>query len=419
MSTLRTLVIAEGLPYPAFRGGDLRIWQHVKALEAVSQVGVFGVCSNDHRSAHVPPGITLWRSSTDPALAYPPPQGRKLASRAWSLDPTGHPSDLYYSDAAAAELAEIADEFEPQVVIIEGLWLHRYIELLKSHNCRIILDSHNVETALYQQRAETTCGGDLQARLIREVLPARTATIERYATHAVDQIWVCSGDDARLMKELHQPPVPIYVVPNALNVGSYEVIHDSARSCPDAVDPSKKPLIFLGTFAYWPNAAAAIFLIEEFFPRLASQSPEYQLLLVGSRPTSRMLQAAKTDPRIMVTGAVSDIRPYLAAASVLVVPLFEGGGTRFKILEAFAAKVPVVSTAKGAEGLEVRNERHLLVAENVEEMIDAVRRIWADECLKRRLSANGWELVKQRYSWEVAGRQIRKALQNLRADASS
>jgi hypothetical protein len=132
------------------------------------------------------------------------------------MDPTGHPSDLYYSEAAAAELKEVVAEFKPQVVVIAGLWLHRYIEHLKRRNCRIILDSHNVETALYQQRAEVARGSDLLARLIRDVLPLRTAMIERYATHAVDQIWVCSGDDARLMQELHRPPAPICVVPNGV-----------------------------------------------------------------------------------------------------------------------------------------------------------------------------------------------------------
>src|SRR2546422_8368103 len=107
MTSLKTLVITENLPYPALKGGDLRNWQNINSLIHTSQVGVFGLCSNDRRRGKVPHhDIAFWRSSPDPALAYPPPQDQRLAARSWLLDPTGHPSDLY-SDIAAAELISV------------------------------------------------------------------------------------------------------------------------------------------------------------------------------------------------------------------------------------------------------------------------------------------------------------------------
>lgn len=413
VGVFRTLVISEGLPYPTSKGGDLRTWQNINALMSVGEVGVFGLCSNDARREKAPAGVALWRSTADPALAYPPPQGRRLEWRAWPLDPKGHPSDLYYSETAATELERLASEFGPDAVVIEGLWLYRYIKPLRRLNCPIILDSVNVESALYQRRADVTTGNGLHARLIREVLPDRTRKIERRATHAVDQIWVCSSADARLMMGLHAPPAPIHVVANGVDVESYHAVHVRAYDWPESVDPVKRPLLFLGMFSYWPNEAAAIFLIEEIFPRLAARRPDCQLLLVGTMPTSRMREAAQSDSRIVVTGAVPDTRPYLAAASVLAVPLFEGGGTRFKILEALAAGVPVVSTAKGAEGLHLENGTHLLFAETADEFVDGVLRIWADEPLKNRLMVHGRDLVKELYSWPVACQQIRQALQEL------
>jgi glycosyltransferase involved in cell wall biosynthesis len=249
--------------------------------------------------------------------------------------------------------------------------------------------------------------------LIREVLPSRTRAIERRATHAVDQIWVCSDADARLMKDLHAPPAPIHVVCNGVDLESYGAARVRPPDCFEKVAPTERPLLFLGTFGYWPNQTAAIFLIEEVFPLLASRHPDSQLLLVGTMPTSRMLEAAKSDSRILVTGAVPDIRPYLAAASVLAVPLFEGGGTRFKILEALAAGVPVISTAKGAEGLQAEEGTHLLIAESADEFVDGVLRIWTNESLKNRLKLHGRDLVRECYSWPVAARQIRQALQPL------
>jgi glycosyltransferase involved in cell wall biosynthesis len=130
-------------------------------------------------------------------------------------------------------------------------------------------------------------------------------------------------------------------------------------------------------------------------------------------PTLQMREAAKRDPRIVVTGPVPDIRPYLAAASIMVVPLFQGSGTRFKILEAFAAQVPVVSTAQGAEGLHTTEGTHLLIAESAEEFVASIQRLWVDESLAKMLTANGLELVKQHYCWKETTLQIKKAINEL------
>jgi polysaccharide biosynthesis protein PslH len=215
------------------------------------------------------------------------------------------------------------------------------------------------------------------------------------------------------MKELHQPRAPIHVVPNGVDVASYEEVR--VGKCPPTttVAPGKHTLIFPAVFSYWPNIGAATFLIECVFPRLAASFPDCQLLFVGGMPTPRMLEAAQKEPRIIVTGIVPDMRPYLAAASAMAVPLSEGGGTRFKILEAFAARVPVVSTTKGAEGLAVRNGTHLLIAETADEFIDALQQLWTDDCLTERLVNEGWALVEQHYSWNVISRRIEEALTEL------
>ncbi len=414
MSTLRTLVVTPNLPYPTFSGVDLRNWQNINGLTSVGQVGVFGLCANDPRCGEAPlMSLALWRSSTDPALTYPPSQGQKLAARAWLLDPLGHPSDLYYSDTAAAELTAVVTAFRPQIVVLEGLWLHRYIDLLKHHNCRVVLDCHNVEAALSQQIGDSASGSDLQARLLREILPTRVKRIEQHATHTVDQLWVCSNYDARLLREQYEPPVPIHTVPNGVNTGSYAEARARQYRPLAAVDPTKRPLIFPAMFAYPPNAGAATFLITEFFSRLVTICTDCQLLLVGSFPSPQMIEAARRDPRIVVTGPVPDIRPYLAAASAMVVPIFQGSGTRFKILEAFAANVPVISTTKGTEGLDIQDGTHLLIAESAGDFVAAVQQLWADENLAKKLTANGLELVKQLYSWDVTSLRIGKAINEL------
>lgn len=414
MASLRTLVIAENLPYPTFKGGDLRNWQNVNGLMKVSEVGVFGLCSNDARRTASPrPGLAFWRSSTDPGLTFPPPEDRKLSSRAWFLNASGHPADMYYSDHAAVEIEHILSDFDPHIVVIERLWLYRYLACVKRPDCRIVLDCHNVEASLYRQIANSMEGDDLRARLMRDTLPARTELIEGQAVQAVDQVWVCSDEDERLMRSRYAASAPIHVIPNGLDFESYEATRKKGCAPPRGVRQSSKAIIFTAMFGYSPNARAAKFLIEEVFPRLAEAGENHQLLLVGSMPTRQMIAASKNEREILVTGAVADVHPYMAAASAMVVPLFEGGGTRYKILEAFAAKIPVISTAIGAQGLQVKDGEHLLIAETAAEFAGALEQVWTDQRLVNKLTESALTLVKEHYSWDVTARAIEAAINEL------
>ncbi len=413
MNSLRTLVIAEGLPYPSLVGKDLRNWQNICGLSSVSQVGVFGLCSNDRRLENRPPHLEFWCSSIDAALAYPPPKHVLTAAQGWPLYSQGHPADLYYSQTAVAEIAHLMASFKPQIVVVEGLWLYRYIEILKQFRCRIVLDCHNVEAVLFQEIADATDGDELPARLIRKLLPSRTKMIEQKAVQAVDQIWVCSHNDARLMQDLYGVSKKVHVVANGIDVATYEA--GCARQCqrPEEVNPTAKVLIFPAFFGYKPNILAAFFLINQVFPRIASVFPDCQLLLAGDNPSLEIMGQAQREPRIKVTGGVPDMRPYLAAASAMVVPLFQGGGTRFKILEGFGSKVPVISTTKGAEGLSVQDGIHLMFAETADEFVNAIARLWSDDDLLQSLVTNGLELVKQSYSSPVIRQQIAEAIEQL------
>jgi glycosyltransferase involved in cell wall biosynthesis len=405
MAELRSFVIEGSLPYPPVSGQDLRNWQNVCGLRSLGPVGVFGLRPNHFDAAAKPSHIDFWRR---PAKA--PPINQILAARAWPFDTEGHPADGWYSDNVALEVSDAVMRFDPHVIIVEGVWLYRYIDVLKKSGRRLVVDCHNVEANLYQEIADSTRGDDLEARLIRKLLPRRTKIIEQKAVRAADQIWVCSENDARAMKSLYGGETAIQVVANSVDVSSYEIARAARRDRPGAPTLKGKALLFPGAFGWQPNRIAASFLIKELFPRLAVMFPDVQLVLAGSDPTTEMIKAAREDSRIVITGAVADMRHHLADAGIMVVPLLHGGGTRFKILEAFAAKLPVISTRKGAEGLAVKHETHLLIAESADEFVTAINRLWSDDALARHLAENGLALVTQNYSREVASRRIAIAL---------
>jgi glycosyltransferase involved in cell wall biosynthesis len=182
----------------------------------------------------------------------------------------------------------------------------------------------------------------------------------------------------------------VQVVPNAVDVPPV-----GKRVRGDGVS-----LLLVGNLTYGPNADAARILAESVLPavqrRLGSSA---RVTLVG--PVDARVERLRA-PGIEVTGFVPDLVPSYAAAAAVVVPLRVGGGTRIKLLEAFAHGVPVVASRAAAAGLEVAHERHLLLADDPDEVAAAVERLVSDAPLARRLAAEGRRLVETRYSTGVA-----------------
>jgi len=371
---------------------------------------VFGLCSNDGRRHQAPDTpLACWETSSDPALTSPPPRGLRLEARAWLLDPLGHPSDLYYSQAAAGELAAVLERLQPRIVVLEGLWLHGYLEVARAAGCRVVLDCHNIEADLVEELASASTGRDLESRVRREVLPARTETIERSAVAAVDQLWVCSAEDEGRVRARYAPSAPITVIPNGIRPGDY--------ICRFPTGDRREPptLIFPAFFGHLPNVIGARFLIEEVLPRLWRSREDCRLVLAGALPPAELSDAAARDPRIVVTGAVRDVRPYLADAAAMVVPLFQGSGTRFKILEGFAAGLPVISTAKGAAGLGVRDGVHLILGETPDDFVDAAIMLMRDPGRANALARRARAYAVECFSWQAIVPRVRDAIAGLEA----
>jgi glycosyltransferase involved in cell wall biosynthesis len=379
---LRSLVLATKLPHPPRAGGDLRTLQTVDALARLGPVGVVAVGGGDGRAAPEEPPVAVWRGLPDPPPDLP---------LAWLRDPLGHPGDRWFSPDRLDEVARAVDELGAKVAVLEMLWLHRYAGPLREMGCKVVLNAHNLEGPLHEEMAAQR-GDPLSAKLAEHAV-----AIEAAAFGAVDQVWVCSE------REAEHVDAPAAVVPNTLDVSRYEELER-------AEEPAT--LLYPGIYAYPPNQTAARRLLA-IFPRFADLAPDARLVLLGAGATADMGEAAAADPRIEVTGEVEDTRPFLARATVMPVPLVEGGGTRFKVLEALSAGVPVVSTAKGVEGLDLVPGEHYAAAETDDELLDALASLCSDAGARRELAARGRELVRERYSWSASRAATARALGEL------
>jgi glycosyltransferase involved in cell wall biosynthesis len=161
---------------------------------------------------------------------------------------------------------------------------------------------------------------------------------------------------------------------------------------------------------WMPNIDAVRWFTSEVLPIIRRRRPECFLTIAGRRPTAGIRSLAARDARIQVTGTVPDVRPILWGAAVAIVPLRIGGGTRLKIYEAMAAKVPVVSTAVGAEGLDVRDGENILIADSARDFADACLALLDDANARRALTRAAWEMVSSCYSWDVVARKFEQLL---------
>ncbi len=198
-----------------------------------------------------------------------------------------------------------------------------------------------------------------------------------------------SEEDAQLARQAFAAP-RLAVVDNGVDTAFFQ---------PQGLARERDVLLFLGSLDWRPNQDALRVMLDQVFPQVRAQRPGARLWVVGRTPPAWLSEAAGRTPGLELYANVPDVRPYLARASVMAVPLRIGGGSRIKILEALAMATPVVSTAVGAEGLELEHERHLIRVEGIEPLADALVAALDQPQREQARAEQGRAAVLARYDW--------------------
>ena len=258
----------------------------------------------------------------------------------------------------------------------------------------VVVDSHNIDYDLARQYARY--GTSLVRRFYAEANWRKLRREELATYRDADGVYLCSAaDEQRLLSDV--PGVRTAVIPNAADVEYYQ---------PHATDPRPDghTVVFFGYLSYVPNIDGVIYFVKDIWPRIAEAHPQSRCKIVGGRPPPSLLALA--GPRIELTGFVSDLRPHLAAAAAVVVPLRLGGGTRLKIVEAMAMGKAIVSTTLGAEGIEAISGRDILIEDEPAAFAAAVSRLLAEPGLAARIGRSARQLAVERYAWSGAARAL-------------
>jgi polysaccharide biosynthesis protein PslH len=264
----------------------------------------------------------------------------------------------------------------------------------------LILDAHEIAHDVVRQSARS---GEALRRVYAAVDWRKLRREELGAFRSADGICTCSSaDEKRVLNDV--PSARTLVVPNAADVDHYQ---------PRPGDPPAdgRTVVFFGLLSTFQNLDGVLYLVKEIWPLIEARRPDARLKIIGARPPREVLELA--GPKVEITGLVDDLRPHLASAGALVVPLRIGGGTRLKIVEGMAMQKGIVSTSLGAEGIDAVPGRDILIADDPQGFAAAVVSLLDDPGLAARLGRAGRKLATERYAWSAAARRLEGFCQDL------
>ncbi len=378
------LMLTNRLPWPVDDGWKRRTFHVVHALAGHGRVTL----QTFHEGAprDVAALVDAVPGRLEVVTVRPPAGARLLAAPLGVVSGTPFLTWRVRSRRFTESVRRLHRERQFRVAVAGLTHLYRHLRVLPD-TCLRVIDTHNIDSvvmARYAANPDRNAAWRWFAR--RTARQLRRQELRDFA-HA-DSVWVCSEAEAA-WAEKHVPEAHAVVIPNGVDTRAFRA--DSWQP------PVPDRILFFGRMDYHPNADGAAWFAESMFPAIRAARPEAELILAGPGDPPE-LRALRDKPGIHCLGPVPDVRPIIASAGVVVVPLRSGGGTRLKILESLAMGRPVVTTTVGMEGLALRPDRDLLTVDTAEAMTEAVLRVLSDPSLGERLGASGRETVGA-YDW--------------------
>lgn len=376
----RLLFLSGWFPYPADNGSKLRIRNLLEGLASQHQVTLLSFADKPASELNIAAARAVCADvQIIPWRAYDP-QNRRTG---WGwLSPTPRSIVDTFSPAMEQRIRQTLAKERFDLVIASQLTAASYAPAFG--DVPALFEEPEVGL-LYDQFANAKSIG----QRIRQGLT--WAKHRRYVARILKYFRACTVVSER-EREILLQCAPDYraieVIPNCIRLDDY-------RDIQCAVQPNT--LIFTGSFRFFPNYEAMVWFLREVYPRVQVKIPTVRLTITGDHNNLPLPPAANVD----LTGYIDNVCEKVVSSWASLAPLQQGGGTRLKILEAMALRTPVIATTKGAEGLAVQPNKHLLIADTPEGFAQQVIKLLQEFDLRQRLATNAYQLIRQKYDWSV------------------
>jgi sugar transferase (PEP-CTERM/EpsH1 system associated) len=378
------LFLAHRIPFPPDRGDKIRSWHLLKHLGSLARVHLACFADDEADSAH----LAGLREAMGGALGEAHVEVRTVTRAAAGLRAlvTGKPVSLTLFDSAAMRgfVRRILERPSVETIFAFSGQMAQFVPQRTGR--RFVMDFGDMDSAKFAAYARQ--GGPLSAINRREA--EKLFAFEKQVAARADVSLFVSNAEAGLFRDsVSLPGADIRALQNGVDLEFY----DPAASLPEA-ETSGPLIVFTGQMDYAPNVDAVSWFARDVLPLI----PEGRFAIVGRKPTEAV--RALAGDRVIVTGAVPDVRSWLAAADVVVAPLRIARGIQNKVLEAMAMARPVVASPAAFEGIEAEPDRDLIVAESAEAQAAAVTDLLADPARAATIGTAARRRMEEAYRWE-------------------
>ena len=391
MPRTHVAVLDEELPFPLTSGKRLRTFHLLGRLAAEHRITLIV-----HRQQDPAEQAVATRAMVEAGISVrvvdrvvPPKAGVGFYSRLFGnlFSPLPYSVATHASPAMAAEVAALAKEDTPDLWHAE--W-SPYARLLAKRPEPWVVMAHNVESLIWQRSADVETN-PMKRWVLREQW-RKFEQFENWAYRAAHRAVAVSAEDAQLMADRFGAVNPA-VVDNGVDTRHFQPVPARDR------DPFR--ILFLGSLDWRPNLDGVRWMLETIWPAVREQESRAVFQVVGRKPPKDLRTLIERTPGAELHADVPDVRPFLERAGMMAVPLRIGGGSRLKILEALATALPVVTTKVGVEGLRLKHQQHVTVADDPTAFADAILDTTAYHDLSCRTAQRGRMTVEREYDWDA------------------
>lgn len=387
---LRVLVLDEGIPYPPNAGKSSRTWNLLRRLALRHSV-----CLLCYGHPDAPATQEASDAGIDLRLVKPKanPQGFGLYLRLFLNAFSRFPFSVakHYSHAFQKRFDEVLKEDSWDLIQCEWTPYARFIT--RAPKAPVLMATQNVESQIWARRAKHSRSP--LTKMFFRMQQWKMLRFEKQALLRASAATVVSNLELLTLRNWGVRNVGL--IPNGVDLG---LIRPSLQT------EREDELLFLASLDWYPNLDALSYFIKNILPVVRARRPNVILRIVGRKPPKSVTKRYSGLAGIDFVGEVEEVQSHLGRAAVVIVPLRIGGGSRIKILEALAAGKAVISTAIGAEGLDVISGEHLLIADSPAAFAEGIEELLASVQLRRRLGNSGRKLVTERYGWDQIANQL-------------
>lgn len=382
------LFLSQVLPYPVDAGPKMRSYYVLRHLTQKHKVTLLTFVRDSDR-----PEDIAHLSELCHAVHTVPMQRNRLRDAGFLLQSLFTQSPFLivrdHVPAMAAKIRQLASAQTFDAVHVDQLWMAQYALIAKKYASsppKLILDQHNAVYLIPKRLADGETNPLKQKILNREsrLLARYEIDICRRFDHVV---WVTREDYQAVTRVSKNGQTPATIIP---------ICADPAQVKPVEPALNHQRITFLGGLHWPPNAQGVVWFAKEVLPLVRQKMPGATLTVIGKNPPPELAGEG-----VEITGYVPDLTPYLAETAVFVVPLHAGGGMRVKILDAWSWGLPVVSTTIGAEGMDVRHQDNILIADTATTFARAVLSLLNNTELARQIGQSGRQTIMQSYNWQT------------------